>query len=110
MSQKRWRVTVFPGNFNGCLFHFGTRWHSDELEQEGIESIGNVLVTMINYFSGDGTIVAATHGNGMYSANLSDVWQTEINIADEPLAFGDAYPNPFVETTIFPLRCLGMVW
>ena len=71
-------------------------------EQEGAEAIGNVLVTMINYFSADGTLVAASHGNGMFEATLSDVWPTELNTSGGQLAFGDAFPNPFTNSVNIP--------
>ena len=74
-------------------------------EQEGEESVGNVVVTMIRYFSGDGTLVVATHGNGMYEAKLNNVWKTEIESEEiNQFAFGDSYPNPFVESVNFPFK------
>ncbi len=81
------------GSLNGA----NTIW-----EAEGSESVGNVLVTMIKYFSGDGTIIAATHGNGMYQSKLDDVWQIELENQKEQLAFGNAYPNPFTEFVQIP--------
>ncbi|MCG8309547.1 MAG: flagellar basal body rod modification protein [Cytophagales bacterium] len=69
---------------------------------EGTESVGNVLVTMIRYFSEDGTIVAATHGNGMYESRLNDVWQTRTDRESEHFTLGNAFPNPFGELTRIP--------
>ncbi len=71
-------------------------------EREGSNTVGNVLVTMIRYFSGDGTVIAATHGNGMYEARLDNVWPLEVMGEETPLAMGDAYPNPFRESVKIP--------
>ncbi|MBS1536469.1 MAG: T9SS type A sorting domain-containing protein [Bacteroidetes bacterium] len=40
-------------------------------EQEGAEIIGNVVVDMIDARDSDGRIVAATHGNGVFSASVT---------------------------------------
>lgn len=69
---------------------------------EGSTSVGSVVVTMIKYFSEDGTIVAATHGNGMYESKLDDVWKIEVEGESSPLALGDTYPNPFVNSANIP--------
>lgn len=71
-------------------------------EQEGANTVGNVLVTMIKYHSGDGTIIAGTHGNGMYESHVSDVWPIEIDRDEQQLAVNDAYPNPFNNTVNIP--------
>lgn len=39
-------------------------------KQEGVNTVGNVVVDMIDYRAVDGWMVLATHGNGMYAANL----------------------------------------
>ncbi|MCK5369268.1 MAG: T9SS type A sorting domain-containing protein, partial [Cyclobacteriaceae bacterium] len=57
---------------------------------------------MIKYFSEDGTIVAATHGNGMYESQIEDVWQTKIEKESQGFTFGNAFPNPFITTTNIP--------
>lgn len=41
-------------------------------EQEGAETIGNVVVDMIDTRNSDGMVVAATHGNGVFSATVTD--------------------------------------
>jgi len=40
-------------------------------EQEGASVIGNVVVDMIDARSSDGMVVAATHGNGIFSATVT---------------------------------------
>ena len=76
-------------------------------EREGFETVGNVVVTMLKYFSEDGTLVASTHGNGMYEAKLDDVWKTEISNEESELSVGDAFPNPFLTSTNIPFTVPG---
>jgi len=66
-------------------------------QQEGINTIGNVVVNMIDARESDGLVVAATHGNGVYSAQFT--------AADRPklaaIELNQNYPNPFnAETRI----------
>ena len=76
-------------------------------KREGLEIVGNVVVTMLKYFSEDGTLIASTHGNGMYETKLNDVWKTEINIEEMELSVGDAFPNPFITSTKIPFTVPG---
>jgi hypothetical protein len=71
-------------------------------EKEGAETMGNVLVTMVKYFSKDGTIVASTHGNGMYEATMDNVWHTQILENDQAFSVQSAFPNPFVDHINIP--------
>ncbi len=70
--------------------------------REGVESVGNVVATMIKYFSEDGTIVVATHGSGMYESSLENVWKTEIENTEAQFVMRNAFPNPFIATTNIP--------
>ena len=76
-------------------------------KREGSETVGNVVVTMLKYFSEDGTLIASTHGNGMYETKLNDVWKTEINIGEMELSVGNAFPNPFITSTKIPFTVPG---
>ncbi|MDZ7606139.1 MAG: T9SS type A sorting domain-containing protein [Cyclobacteriaceae bacterium] len=99
----RW-VEIVSRNSGVPLFLAGTSTglYSTELlngnstiwEKEGSETIGNTLVMMVKYFSKDGTLVAATHGNGMFEARLTDVWPTTINRETTGFDVGAPYPNP----------------
>lgn len=71
--------------------------------QQGTNSIGSAVVDMIDYRSTDGTVVVATHSNGIFSSAITQVG----NITGvAPVAANKnfnllAYPNPFgSETTI----------
>ena len=102
VSKNSGENQLFIGTSTGVFSSNSLEGENTFWEQEGVETVGNVLVTMIRYFSGDGTIIAATHGNGMYESKVDDVWQTSINHENEQFAFRDAYPNPFVNTTYIP--------
>ena len=71
-------------------------------EQEGASSIGNIPVNMITARNSDGTIAIATHGNGVYSANLP---AAPIGIADPEgvLALSPPWPNPATDHVTFTL-------
>ncbi len=68
--------------------------------QEGATSIGNVVVDMVVARAVDGMVFAATHGNGVYSANLAVTGIVKIgdNVPDH-FALQQNYPNPFNPTT-----------
>jgi hypothetical protein len=96
----RW-VTIVPVN-NGKIYFLATStgvYSTTTLNganttwaQEGATPIGNVVVDMIVSRPTDGTLVAGTHGRGVYSAKTSgtggtanlNVSVTEVNIALRP--------------------------
>lgn len=102
VSKKSDHAQLFIGTSTGVYSTSAINGNNTIWEQEGAETVGNVLVTMINYFSADGTIVACTHGNGLFEATLNDVWQTELNNYGEQFALRDAFPNPFSNSTNIP--------
>ncbi|MEX1138540.1 MAG: FlgD immunoglobulin-like domain containing protein [Bacteroidota bacterium] len=66
---------------------------------EGSGVIGNVVVDMIDYRVGDGLVVVATHGNGVFSSNI--VVSASTPEPTIPVAYGISqnYPNPFNPST-----------
>ena len=65
-------------------------------QQEGINSIGNAVVTMIDYRSSDGKIAVATHGNGVFESfveRAKDI-SSEAEL-EESVSVSSGYPNPF---------------
>lgn len=92
----------FVGTSAGIYSTEELNGNSTVWEREGSTTVGNVVVTMLKYFSEDGALVAATHGNGMYETKLEDVWKTEISNEESELSVGDAFPNPFISSTNIP--------
>jgi photosystem II stability/assembly factor-like uncharacterized protein len=71
--------------------------------QQGRRNIGRVVVDMIRARQADGLVVVATHGNGIYSANITSLTplsaQTNAPVANA-FRLLQNYPNPFNPTTI----------
>lgn len=67
-------------------------------EQEGELSIGNSPVNMIDYRRLDGKIVAATHGNGLFEGQISNVSPDPTTSTGTKLVVKNAFPNPFTNT------------
>lgn len=72
--------------------------------QQGTNTIGSSVVTMIDHRVTDGLVVAATHSNGIFSTRITQVANIngvkEIAASAPDLHFTN-YPNPFSnETTI----------
>jgi photosystem II stability/assembly factor-like uncharacterized protein len=69
--------------------------------QEGRETIGNVVVDMIDVRQSDGYFVVGTHGNGVYSSYLTE-WPEGLGsttIHEERFKLYPAYPNPLTHST-----------
>ncbi len=64
-------------------------------QQEGSNSIGYSQVYMVDARPTDGLVVAATHGNGVFSANYGGFNR----VIPENLILKQNYPNPFNPTT-----------
>jgi hypothetical protein len=69
--------------------------------QEGAETIGSVVVDMIDVRQSDGFVVVGTHGNGVYSASVTEIPSAVRSAESVPRSFAlqNAYPNPFNATT-----------
>ncbi|MDP4934591.1 MAG: T9SS type A sorting domain-containing protein, partial [Salibacteraceae bacterium] len=67
-------------------------------KQEGANTVGNVVVDMIDYRAVDGWMVLATHGNGMYAANLTinsdTIPETPEGTEEIAEAQFSVFPNP----------------
>jgi hypothetical protein len=66
--------------------------------KQGGESIGNAVVTMVDYRGLDGRILAATHGNGVFHASLEEPRAIQHQIK-ATFTMSQNYPNPFDEQT-----------
>ena len=72
-------------------------------EQESPDGIGNVVVSMLASRVSDGLLVAATHGRGVFSANVEGTITSNEDGIEVPTEarLQQNYPNPFnPETTI----------
>jgi hypothetical protein len=70
--------------------------------QEGGSAIGNVVVDMLAYRMIDARVVAATHGQGMFSSTLSG-GMTPPSTVPVMNVLGQNYPNPFNASTTIPI-------
>lgn len=106
----RWAAVMTLANGNKCWF-IGTStglFASDTLNgaqtrwiRQSPNGIGNTIVSMIDARQQDYYLAVATHGNGVYSANIASAWQitsTPEN-PNEALRFS-VYPNPVVNRQV----------
>jgi hypothetical protein len=66
---------------------------------EGAESIGNVVINMVQTRPFDGKVLVATHGTGMYSTRYKDY--VGIGEVAQPNLQVRLYPNPVTTQAIF---------
>lgn len=69
--------------------------------QEGAETIGHIVVDMIDVRESDGFVAVASHGNGLYTTHVTEL---PSGIAVKPsvpqrFTLYPAYPNPFNSST-----------
>lgn len=62
---------------------------------ESAEGIGNAVVNMVDYRRVDGKVVAATHGRGMFTSQISNVVPTEVITGSDNVEISNIFPNPF---------------
>jgi hypothetical protein len=104
----RW-AEIIPKN-SGNLFLVGTStglYGTENLDgsstiwvKESPDLIGSAIITMMDYRPSDGRLVIASHGNGVYAANISDFKQIEPIISSgEQFNVMATYPNPFQDAT-----------
>jgi hypothetical protein len=73
------------------LMGTGTIW-----VRQGDNTIGAVVCDMIDYRQSDGTVILATHANGIYSATITSVNDiVTVPEVEQSLTLGmNVYPNP----------------
>jgi len=92
-------VYYFVGTSTGLYSTTKLNGDSTVWTQEGADIIGNVVVDYLDYRQLDGLVVAATHGNGVFSTNLPNPSGIPNIKPNANLSLGNAYPNPFSSTT-----------
>jgi hypothetical protein len=70
--------------------------------QEGAETIGNVVVDMIDVRQADGLVAVGTHGKGAFSTFVETGVEPEKTVLPETAALLPNYPNPFNPQTSIP--------
>lgn len=88
-GRKCWFIGSSVGLFaTDTLNGVQTRWI-----QQSPNGIGNNIVTMLDTRTKDNFIAVATHGNGAYTANISNSWQIT-DLQNSALNSMKIYPNP----------------
>lgn len=65
--------------------------------QQGSETIGNVVVDMLDYRASDQWLVVGTHGNGIYASNIEFITPEGVGEQSADDLQVKAYPNPVVD-------------
>ena len=96
-------ATYFLATSTGLYSTSNLNGASTVWEQESPDGIGNVVVSMLASRVSDGLLVAATHGRGVFSANVEGTITSNEDGIEVPTEarLQQNYPNPFnPETTI----------
>ncbi len=115
----RWAAMLIENNVKTYFLGTSTGLYStDNIDgintlwaNESPDLIGNVVINMIATRDGDGEVVVATHGNGVYSRDFVTSVEDDPEIIPENYKLMQNYPNPFnPETNIsFELPASGKV-
>lgn len=88
----------FAGTSAGLFSTTELNGTSTVWEMEGANTIGNVVINMIKARPYDGTIAVATHGNGIYTAQLPPVEAANVQSIKTLSREVTIFPNPFAES------------
>jgi hypothetical protein len=93
-------ATFFVGTSTGLYSAQSLQGSSTVWVQEGAQTIGNVVVDMMDARAADGLLVVATHGQGVFSGMVPPVAPPP---SDIPTAtrIEQNFPNPFNPSTTF---------
>ncbi|MEO9483826.1 MAG: FlgD immunoglobulin-like domain containing protein [Ekhidna sp.] len=68
--------------------------------KESPTTIGSSVITMMDYRPNDGRLAIATHGNGVYTTNISGFKPMSLEkTVEELFSVNATYPNPFFDNT-----------
>ncbi len=88
----------YAGTSSGLFSTIGSNGMETEWLREGSSTLGRSIVTMIKYRPLDGRIVVATHGNGVFSSDVTGFKPLTPPKSEEgPFKITTTYPNPFRE-------------
>ncbi len=86
---------------------FGTSALNDDQTiwtYEGLETLGHAVIRMMDYRPSDGTLVVATHGNGVFEAQVADVLPAFPTNQAASLSILSVFPNPMTDETSLLVR------
>ncbi|MCX6285403.1 MAG: T9SS type A sorting domain-containing protein, partial [Bacteroidetes bacterium] len=95
---------VFAGTSVGLFSTTKLNGDSTTWVQESPDSIGNVIVDMIDARSTDGFVAVATHGNGVYSCYYKPTAGISEPGVSRLLDIGDPYPIPARDVVTVPVK------
>lgn len=93
------RTTLYVGTSTGLYSTSTVDAMNTVWAQEGANTIGNVVVTMVLSRPSDGMVVAATHAAGVYSAIAGAPVSVSDQEAEQQIRFVSNYPEPFIQST-----------
>jgi hypothetical protein len=85
---------IFAGTSSGLFSTTALNGDSTVWRKEGANSIGNVIIDMIDTRQTDGFIAIGTHGNGVYTAYYNPASGIEESQSSLSMRAGNVYPNP----------------
>ncbi|MEL7144950.1 MAG: FlgD immunoglobulin-like domain containing protein [Bacteroidota bacterium] len=92
----------FAGTSAGLFSTSELNGEATTWSQEGADVIGNAVVVMLDYRPLDGRLIIATHGNGIYKAQVDGFLQQDIVEEDFSFAVENIYPNPMTNNSDHP--------
>lgn len=101
-------IAYFIGTSTGLYSTDTLKGINTEWAQQNPDGIGNDIVMMIDTRPSDGLVAVATHGNGIYTANISFAYQVSgVNEnANESIGFQklNCYPNPVASGAVLTVE------
>ena len=99
------RKAIFIGTSVGLFSTTELKGDSTIWVKEGVSSIGNVIVDMIDSRSSDGFIAVGTHGNGVYSTHFEPTAGIDVPIPKSSFTLVRTFPNPAHGSAQVELSC-----
>ncbi len=89
----------FAGTSTGLYATSNLNGDATNWVREAPDNIGSSVVVMMDYRTLDGTLVAATHGNGVFLSQIEDALTETIVDNRSDFAVINVYPNPLDDQT-----------
>ena len=95
---------IFAGTSCGLFSTTELKGDSTVWVREGANTIGNVMVDMIDARQTDGFVVIATQGNGVYSTYFKPSTGIKESSENLPVTIGNIFPNPLKDAASVEIR------